>query len=171
MRGKLFRALVVALPSVALCAAASALAGAAASRVRAEAYNGVAPGSSVVPDGIAAQPGGTALVTWPGFQMLPSGASRVFVQLTVEVKPELKRVGEDYQLILPGVTLPAGNTRLPLDTSFFNTPVKTVRSKKAKDDVVVQLDMRAKVAPTLRTERASTGYFFVYLEFPVGNYK
>lgn len=178
MRGKLIRALRVALPGVAVCVGAAAatlaphtLGSLGASSARAQSYEGVAPGSSVVPEGIAAQPGGMALVTWPGFQMLPSGGSRVFIQLTVEVKPELKHVGANWQLVLPGVALPPGNARRPLDTSFFNTPVTAVRSKKHKNDVVVQLDMRAKVAPTLRTEKAATGYFFVYLEFPVGNFK
>lgn len=177
MRGKLIRALRVALPGVAVCVGASAATLApdgpgslGASSARAQSYDGVAPGSAVVPEGIA-QPGGTALVTWPGFQMLPSGGSRVFIQLTVEVKPELKRVGANWQLVLPGVALPPGNARRPLDTSFFNTPVATVRSKKHKNDVIVQLDMRAKVAPTLRTEKVSTGYFFVYVEFAVGNFK
>src|SRR5688500_2791759 len=109
MRGKLIRALRVALPGVAVCVGASAMPHAlpwsgssGVSLVRAQSYEGVAPGSSVVPDGIAAKPGGTALITWPGFQMLPSGASRVFVQLTVEVKPELKHVGSSWQLVLPG---------------------------------------------------------------------
>jgi hypothetical protein len=178
MRGKLIRALRVALPGLAVCVGASAFphmlpwsGSSGASLAHAQSYEGVAPGSSVVPEGIAAKPGGTALVTWPGFQMLPSGASRVFIQLTVEVKPELKQVGSGWQLVLPSVSLPPGNARRPLDTSFFNTPVTTLRSKKHKDDVIVQLDMRAKVSPTLRTEKAATGYFFVYLEFPVGNFK
>jgi hypothetical protein len=30
--------------------------------------------------------------------------------------------------------------------------------------------MRAKLQPTVRTERAQNGYFFVYLEFPAGNF-
>jgi hypothetical protein len=137
----------------------------------AQTYNGVAPGSNVVPDNIAAQPGTAALVTWPGFQMLPDGGSRVFIQTSVEVKAELKHEGTHLTLILPGVSLPPGNARLPLDTSFFNTPVKSVRAKTHKPDgVLVQLEMRTKLMPTLHTERASTGYFFVYLDFPAGNW-
>jgi hypothetical protein len=135
-------------------------------------YSGVAPGSNVVPDGIATQPGGAALVTWPGFQMLADGGSRVFIQTSVEVKAELKREGNSWTVLLPGVSLPPGNARLPLDTSFFNTPVKSVRAKLHKPaGVLVQLDMRSQVAPTLHTERASTGYFFVSLDFPPGSYR
>jgi hypothetical protein len=134
-------------------------------------YNGVAPGSNVVPDNIAAQPGAGALVTWPGFQMLPDGGSRVFIQTNVEVKAELRREGANWAIALPGVSLPPGNARLPLDTSFFKTPVKSVRAKLLKPDgVLVQVEMRAQAAPSLHTERAQTGYFFVYIDFPAGAY-
>jgi hypothetical protein len=135
-------------------------------------YSGVAPGSSAVPDGIAAAPGAAALVTWPGFQMLPNGGSRVFVQTSVEVKPDLKREGNTLHISLISVSLPKGNARLPLDTSFFNTPVKSVRAKPRKDGgVVVEIDLRANVSPSMRTERAATGYYFVYVDFPSGNYR
>jgi hypothetical protein len=136
----------------------------------AQSYTGVTPGSDVSPEGIAAAPGEGALVTWPGFQMLPTGGSRVFVQLSSEVTPELKREGEGWAVALPGVALPAGNARRPLDTHFFNTPVKAVRTVARGKGVSVILDMRAKLQPILRTERAPTGYFFVYLEFPPGQF-
>lgn len=165
-------ALLSALPLAVVLGSAAPAPWGHSPRAFAQGYDGVAPGSATVPDGIAAQPGQAALVTWPGFQALPDGGSRVFVQTTVEVKPELKQNGKHVQVLLPGLSLPPGNTRLPLDTSFFNTPVKSVRAKKAKGSgVLIELDLRANVAPTLRTEKAPTGYFFVYLEFPAGNYE
>jgi hypothetical protein len=141
---------------------------------RAEGYHGVSPGSSTVPDGIAAQPGGPALVTWPGFQQLANGGSRVFVQTSVPVTPSLKREGSQLHLILPGVSLPPGNARLPLDTSFFNTPVRSVRAKLRKGEgVVVEIELRGKssATPNLHSEKAQNGYFFVYVDFPAGSYK
>jgi hypothetical protein len=138
---------------------------------QAQSYEGVVPGSDVIPDKIAAAPGQGSLVTWPGFQMLPSGGSRVFVQTSVEVVPELKRdSGDNWQLLLPHVSLPPGNARLPLDTHFFNTPVKSVRAVARGPGVAVLLELRAKLKPTIRTERAANGYFFTYLEFPAGNF-
>jgi hypothetical protein len=142
-----------------------------AAPLHAQSYTGVTPGSDVLPEGIAAAPGQGALVTWPGFQMLAEGGSRVFVQTSTEVTPELKRDGLDgWSLTLPGVKLPEGNARRPLDTHYFNTPVKAVRALHRGKGVAVLLDMRAKLTPTVRTERASNGYFFVYLEFPPGNF-
>jgi hypothetical protein len=137
---------------------------------RAQHYVGVVPGSDTLPEGMAAAPGGVALVTWPGFQMLPDGGSRVFVQTSIEVTPELKREGDNWQIILAGVALPPGNARRPLDTHYFNTPVKSVRTHAKGQTVAVILDMRAKLKPNVRTERAANGYFFTYLDFPPGNF-
>lgn len=142
--------------------------------VRADGYTGVCPGKSSVPDGIAAQPGGAALVTWPGFQQLANGGSRVFIQTSVPVNPTLGREGSTLQVTLPGVSLPPGNARRPLDTSFFNTPVKSVHAKVRKGaGVVIEVELRSKasVSPSLHSEKAANGYFFVYLDFPAGNYR
>ena len=171
MSGRLVRAL--SLTCVGLgCAVGGARFGSLHFSAHAQGYSGVAPGSNTVPEGIAAAPGSAALVTWPGFQMLANGGSRVFVQTSVEVKPELKRDGHSLHVTLHAISLPKGNARLPLDTSFFNTPVKTVRARARKDGgVVVEIDLRSNVSPSLRTERAATGYFFVYLDFPAGKYR
>jgi hypothetical protein len=134
-------------------------------------YDGVSPGSDVVPINIATPPGQVALVTWPGFQMLPDGGSRVFVQTSIEVKPELRQQGAHWAVFIPSVSLPQGNARLPLDTHFFNTPVKTTRIKPQEDGVLVVLELRGKVQPKLNTEKAANGYFFTYVEFAPGEYK
>lgn len=171
MRGRLFQGLL--LTSVGLGSAwLGTRVGSFELPAHAQGYSGVAPGSSTVPDGIASAPGAAALVTWPGFQMLPNGGSRVFIQTSVEVQPDLKRDGNTVHVVLNAVSLPKGNARLPLDTSFFNTPVKSVRAKARKEGgVVVEVDLRSNVSPSLRTERASTGYYFVYLDFPAGKYR
>jgi len=142
------------------------------SEVHAQSYAGVVPGTDTITENLAAAPGEGALVTWPGFQMLPDGGSRVFVQTTIEVAPELKREGQsdNWQVVLAHVSLPAGNARRPLDTQFFNTPVKSVRTVARGAGVAVVLSMRAKLKPVVRTERATSGYFFTYLEFPPGSF-
>jgi hypothetical protein len=134
-------------------------------------YNGVVPGSTVVPEHLAGAPGGDAVVTWPGFQMLPDGGSRVFVQTTLEVKPTLQKDGGGFIVVIPGVSLPKGNARLPLDTHFFNTPVKSSRIKAQSGGVAIHIELKSPVTPQLRTEKAPNGYFFVYVDFPAGNYR
>jgi hypothetical protein len=135
-------------------------------------YEGVTPGSGNVPENIAAQPGGQAVVTWPGFQMMPDGGSRVFVQTSAAVKADLKRDGAAWVLTFRGAKLPPGNARLPLDTHFFNTPVVNVRVKAVGKGVAVIIRTRGKkIEPKVRTEQAENGYFFTYVEFPPGQYR
>lgn len=108
------------------------------------------------------------MVTWPGFQATPDGGSRVFVQVTSEVKPTLKQDGANWMVVLPNVELPKGNARLPLDTHFFDTPLKSVRLKpREQGGAAMHLEMKpgVSVEPKLRTEKAANGYFFVYVEF------
>ena len=147
----------------------------------AQGYGGVVPGAHAGPQSgskaVAAQ------VTWPGFQVLGDGGSRVFVQTNVAVQPELARDGKNWIVTLPGVTLPKGNARLPLDTHFFNTPVASVRmtpvhsagkrrrAHQVGTGVTLLLEMRADVTPQLHTEKADDGYFFTYVEFAAGQYK
>ncbi len=128
-------------------------------------YGGVVPGTGNVPEGIAAEPGSTRVVTWPGFQMTPDGGSRVFVQTAVPVKPELRRAGAGFVVVIPGVTLPAGNARLAMDTQYFKTPVQRVQMKQTGNAVTVTIDVKGKTKPTLRTEKAANGYFFTFVEF------
>ncbi len=97
--------------------------------------------------------------------MTPDGGSRVFVQTTVEVKPALKREGPGFSLMIPGVSLPAGNARLPLDTHYFKTPVQSVHMKQTGNGVMITIHVKGNGQPKLRTEKAANGYFFTYVEF------
>lgn len=132
-------------------------------------YEGVAPGSPNVPAHLAAPPG-EPVVTWPGFQMTPDGGSLVFVQAGQPVTVERKDKGSKLVLILPGMSLPAGNTRRPLETSFFNTPVTRVHLKKHKKGVALVLHLRSGAEPQVTTESAPSGYHFVMVRFAPGEY-
>jgi hypothetical protein len=151
---------------------AAAISSGAVVSAQSSGYGGVVPGSGNLPESVTARPGGgESVVTWPGFQMLPDGGSRVFVQTTLEVKPELKRSAAGWLLMLPGCSLPQGNARLPLDTQYFNTPLTSVRAKTMDAGVGIILDVRDKAEPRVRTEKGQNGFFFVYVEFAPGQYK
>lgn len=150
---------------------AAAITGGTAVSAQSSGYGGVVPGSGNLPETVTARPGGDSVVTWPGFQMLSDGGSRVFVQTTVEVKPELKRSGANWLLFLPGCSLAQGNVRLPLDTQYFNTPLTSVRAKAIEGGVGILLDVRDRAEPRVRTEKGPNGFFFVYVEFAPGQYK
>src|SRR3954469_25117630 len=67
-----------------------------------------------------------AVASSPGFRMLEEGKSRVFVEVSqkVEVTEQKARGRVIYQL--RGASVPVRNSRLPLLTSFFATPVGQV---------------------------------------------
>jgi hypothetical protein len=136
-------------------------------------YMGVKPGGDEAP-GIHAKPGQMpASVTWPGFQMQADGSSRVFIQTTVPVDPNVAAGGRRVVVDLGDAQLvgPRAN-RLPLYTQFFNTPVTKVeitRDRRAKRTVLV-ITLRDDVQPRVSSEVAPSGYNFVYFDFPAGQY-
>lgn len=133
-------------------------------------YGGVVPGKLENPDHLPAAPGTAAMVTWHGFQDVPGQGSRVFVQTSKRVEATVRRAKSGYEVVMAGVEVPEGNSRLPLETGFFNTPVRRARIVKQGSEAIVKLDMRADVKPKVRQEKSETGYWFTYLEFPAGSF-
>jgi hypothetical protein len=94
-------------------------------------YQGVAPGQGA-PDGRKRRHGRTPLVTWLGFQPLPGGAARVFVQLDREVPHPQQIEGGALVIALEGARVAHSNTRRFLDTRFFATAVERVAIEEAR---------------------------------------
>ena len=135
------------------------------------AYQGVVPGSGNDPLHLLGKPGQKpARITWPGFQMFNDGSSRLFVQMTDKVVTIQNPKGKTYELIFSKVVLPGSNNKRALITEYFNTPVLRAKLKKRKQDVVLQVDLRGGASPNVTSEQSSTGYYFVYLNFPAGDY-
>jgi hypothetical protein len=136
-------------------------------------YMGVKPGGNEAP-GLKVKAGQTpATVTWPGFQMQPDGSSRVFIQTTVPVDPNVSAGGNRVVVDLGDAQVvgPRAN-RLPFYTQFFNTPVTSVeltRERKNKRTLLV-IKLRADVQPRVSSEVAPSGFNFVYFDFPAGQY-
>lgn len=134
-------------------------------------YTGVKPGGDEAP-GLGVEPGTTpAAITWPGFQMRPDGSSRVFVQLTTQV--DVRTVVQGNKILIDfGNAIIAGETnRYPLYTSYFNTPVTSVELKRTNKRTIMELTLRAAVEPSVSSEHAKSGYYFVYFDFAAGNYR
>ncbi|MBM4360722.1 MAG: hypothetical protein FJ096_21660 [Deltaproteobacteria bacterium] len=88
---------------------------------------------------------GLPLVTLPGFKMLPSGRSRVFVEVTGRVEVSEDDEGRVLKLHLRGVGVPEKVNRLPLVTSHFESAVERVRVLPIGDGADVVIELRAKV--------------------------
>jgi hypothetical protein len=134
-------------------------------------YCGVKPGGDQAP-AIGAKAGtNPPEITWPGFQMMPDGRSRVFVQTTTQVDVSAALVGGNLVVDLGDVKIAGRNNRRPLITKFFNTPVTEVAVQREKKRTRLILSMRAPVEPRVSHEQAQSGFHFVYIDFPPGNYQ
>jgi len=105
-------------------------------------------------------------VRWIGFEP-KEGSSRLFVQLTSVVEPEMSRSGEVVTVRLPGLRLATRNMRRPIIPRFFATPVRWVRAKRSSGGVVVQVRLKGPAEAKLTT-RDQGAYRYVILEFPPG---
>ncbi|HKU41480.1 MAG TPA: AMIN domain-containing protein [Polyangiales bacterium] len=133
-------------------------------------YAGVVPGAGTAPPVAAPRTESKPLITWPGFQMRQDGTSRVFIQSTGPLTPLATTLGTKFSVNLPGAKVAGNTNRLPLETRFFNTPVARVNIEVQKDGVTLVLDMRASVEPIVSSERGPTGYYFLYIDLPKGQY-
>lgn len=133
-------------------------------------YAGVAPGSGNMPPRSPSPEAQRLLMTWPGFQQRPDGASRFFLQTTRPVQVDQRSEEGRFVLILKSTRLHLRNNRRPLETRYFNTPVEAARIERRGRDLAFVMDLRAPVTPVVSQERASSGYNFVFLEFPAGSY-
>lgn len=134
-------------------------------------YAGVSPGSGHAPPR-APDPSrsGPVLMTWPGFQARPDGASRFFLQTTGAVQVEQKNEDGRFVLVLKGCRLHLRNNRRPLETRYFNTPVQSARIERRGRDLAFVMSLRAQVTPMVSTQSGSGGFNFILLEFPAGSY-
>lgn len=135
------------------------------------AYEGVVPGKAAEPAHLLGKPGERPVsVTWPGFQLLPDGRSRIFIQMTGLVSHEVSRNGRRLDVRLKNAKLPGSNNKRRLITRYFNTPVLETRLRARKGDVVASLQLREPIEPVLSSETAASGYRFLYITFPAGKY-
>jgi hypothetical protein len=134
-------------------------------------YMGVKPGGDESPATRAKAGSTPPAITWPGFQMRPDGSSRVFVQITTQVDVSAALVDGKVIVDFGNVAIAGSNNRRPLVTKFFNTPVTSVEVKRANKRTTLVLTMRAPIEPRVSQEQASSGFHFVYVDFPPGSYR
>jgi hypothetical protein len=133
-------------------------------------YEGVKPGGSEPPPVPGATPNTTpAQITWPGFQMRPDGSSRVFIQSTSPLTHAISQQGKLLFIDLGEAKVSGETNQFALYTRFFNTPVVRAQLKPGKR-VVLELELRATVQPSISSERAPSGFHFLYIDFPPGQY-
>jgi hypothetical protein len=132
-------------------------------------YEGVKPGGSEPPP-VPAVPNSTPVqITWPGFQMRPDGSSRVFIQSTSPLTHATSQQGKLLFIDLGEAKVSGETNQFALYTRFFNTPVVRAQLKPGKR-AVLEIELRATVQPNISTEKAPSGFHFLYIDFPAGQY-
>ena len=128
-------------------------------------YQGVSIGGGNLPPFAPKEIGGeSAVLTWTGFER-DEDSSRVFVQLSASVEPDISVEGLRVFVKLPRTSVKIKNNRRSLITKYFKTPVNEVKINRSGKDVLIVLELRWESTPTWRFETGSNGYQVLVLEF------
>jgi hypothetical protein len=110
------------------------------------------------------------IATLPGFEMLPEGGSRLFVQLTANVQVAEKPVAGGITYILQGAHILKRNNENALVTVHFNTPVSRARLLPAGGDLHFVVELRQNVKPTWKLIPAKDGGAVLEIDFAGGDF-
>jgi hypothetical protein len=132
-------------------------------------YSGVTPGlanSDNLPPKAEEIPKGALMLTWPGFMMHKDGGSCFFVQTSQPVTIASQKSAGRFELVLRNTRVHLKNNFLPLETQFFDTPVtRATVQRKGQKDVVMVLEMREDVTPTITQIKGKDGFNYVFVKF------
>jgi len=112
-----------------------------------------------------------AVVNSPGFRMTRDGVTKIYLQ--IHGKPTVQqyatRAGVTY--VLSDSRVPVTNNRHALMTQYFNTPVADARLRPYRNDVHLQIDLRAPSVPTAKLiELVKDEVVMLEVSFPAGDY-
>jgi hypothetical protein len=110
------------------------------------------------------------VATLPGFEMLPDGGSRVFVEVTRKVEVEERRAARVLTYVLKGARVVYRNNENALVTVHFNTPVTQARLLPSGRDLIFSVDLRADTAATWKMIGDSDGTAILQVDFPKGSF-
>jgi hypothetical protein len=106
----------------------------------------------------------------PGFETLPDGSTRLFVELSQPVPYDTKKAAGSITCVLKGAHVDRRNNYNPLVTVHFNTPVTSARLVPHGRDLWFIVELRANVVPTVAMDTAKEGTAMLRIEFPKGNF-
>ncbi len=114
--------------------------------------------------------GGAPLATFPGFEQLPDGGSRLFVHVTQKVAVEERKAQGSVTYVLRGARLRVNNDANALITVHFNTPVFRARLTQQGNDLLFVLELRAASTPTFRMNDNTDKTGTLQIDFAKGDF-
>lgn len=106
-----------------------------------------------------------AVATSPGFRMLEEGKSRVFLEVNQKVEVTERKAKGRVVYRLKGAAVPTRNSRLPLPTGFFATPVGQVELIDQGDGADLVIELREAAEPAYRVIETPRG-IVLQVDFP-----
>ncbi|HVK63115.1 MAG TPA: hypothetical protein VM694_01505 [Polyangium sp.] len=102
----------------------------------------------------------------PGFQILAGGASRVSVEISQKVDITEHKAEGRIAYRMKGVSVPTRTNRLPLETTFFQTPVGRVLLAELDDgDVDLVIELKQPSTPSYKLVETEGGVT-LQVDFP-----
>ena len=113
---------------------------------------------------------GGSLATFPGFEKLSDGGSRLFVQLSQTVPVEQRVAPGSVTYVLKGAHLRVHNDTNALVTVHFNTPVVRARLTPSGSDLLFVVELRSAVTPTFKLQDNTDKTSTLTIDFPKGDF-
>lgn len=138
----------------------------------AEEYPGVKPGTgNTLPKVTELKNKEGTWVTWPGFSMTEDGGSQIFLQTTGPLAHKMESKKRVIRIKIKRAKIFLKNNRNPLVTTYFNTPIKSAHLKKRGKGVELIVELKESATPTVRQTTGEDGYYYMFLDFPPGQYE
>jgi hypothetical protein len=125
---------------------------------------------AAVQSSAAQPPPSTSTALMPGFEMLPDGSTRLFVELSKPAAFDTKPTHGSVTYVLKEAHIDRRNNQNPLVTVHFNTPVTSARLVPHGHDLWFVVELRANVQPTATMESSKEGTATLKVAFPKGEY-
>lgn len=107
----------------------------------------------------------TPIATYPAFRLLEDGSTRITVEVSRKVAVTEHKAQGRVVYSLAEVAVPGNNTRFPLPTGFFRTPVDRVEMVEQGGGADLVIELREAVAPAYRVLDTPRG-IVIQVDFP-----
>ncbi|HRI72097.1 MAG TPA: hypothetical protein PK156_48020 [Polyangium sp.] len=106
------------------------------------------------------------VANFPSFRVLPDGSSRIHVEVSAKVSVAERKAEGRLAYRLKGASVPVRTNLLPLETSFFKTPVARATLVEVDDeDVELVIELRQPSTATYKVVDTDAG-MILQVDFP-----
>jgi hypothetical protein len=106
------------------------------------------------------------VANFPAFRVLPDGSSRIHVAISQKTTVDERKAEGRLAYRIKGASVPVRTNRLPLETSFFRTPVSRATLVEVGDeDVELIIELRQPSAATYKVVDTDAG-MILQVDFP-----